>query len=335
MRSIFTSIIKPSGRTAKWLILLALITIVAAGMLGYLEPVRELIDREQFSFGVGQYQLNLYKAIKIIIALAVIFWLAAIISDLGERRIEGLQRLNSNNKALIEKIFQVILYFIAFIIALDVIGLDLTALSIFGGGLGIGIGFGLQKITSNFISGMILLLEKSIEVDDLIELEDGMFGFVRHTGARYTRIETWDNKEVMVPNEDLITHRVTNLTYSDNIGRISIPVGVSYKSDIEKAYELILEAAQEHPQCMTEPQPKCYLMEFADSSVNFLLHFWINDVTKGRYPPHSDVMFGIWRKFKENNIEIPFPQRDLHLKDMQGIVPHDKPSMAGPDTGTP
>jgi small-conductance mechanosensitive channel len=335
MRKILTSIIKPSGTTARWLILLALVALVAANSLGYLEPVRALIDQERYSFKVGQYQLTLYKIIKIFIALAVIFWFAAIVSDFGERRIDKLQKLGTGNKALIVKIFQIVLYFFAFLLALDVLGLDLTALTVFGGALGIGIGFGLQKITSNFISGMILLFEKSIEVGDLIELSDGTMGFVRHTGARYTRIETWDNKEVMVPNEDFITNRVTNLTFSNNMGRISIPVGVSYKSDIEKAHELILEAAMEHPQCLKDPQPACFLREFADSSVNFLLYFWVADVTKGRYRSHSDVMFSIWRKFKENDIAIPFPQRDLHIKDMPGSVVRDNPLRANRDTETP
>ena len=132
-------------------------------------------------------------------------------------------------------------------------------------------------------------------------------------------IETFDSKEILVPNEDLITSRVTNWTYTNSRGRVEISVGVSYGSDIEKAHELILEAAREHPRCIEEPEPKCYLRNFGDSSVDFILHFWVDDVTKGRWEPHSEVMFDIWRKFKENKIEIPFPQRDLHLKTSETI----------------
>ncbi len=117
-----------------------------------------------------------------------------------------------------------------------------------------------------------------------------------------------------MPNEDLITSRVTNWTYSNSRGRTEIAFGVSYSSDIEKAQELILEAAREHPRCVSDPEPKCFLRNFGDSSVDFLLHFWVEDVSLGRWEPQSDVMFSAWRKFKEHGIEIPFPQRDIHIR---------------------
>jgi len=192
--------------------------------------------------------------------------------------------------------------------------IDLTTLKIFSGALGIGLGFGLQKIASNFISGIILLMEKSVEQDDLVEMGDGTTGFIRRSSARFTVIETFDGKEVMVPNEDFITNRVVNWTYSDTKGRIEIPIGVAYGSDIQKAHDLILEAATENPLCISDPAPFCYLRNFGDSSVDFILHLWIADVTGGRWKTQSQVMFEIWRKFKANEIEIPFPQRDLHLK---------------------
>ena len=185
----------------------------------------------------------------------------------------------------------------------------------FSGALGIGIGFGLQKITSNFISGIIILFEKTVQNDDLIELNDGTLGFLRNTGSRASLIETYDGKEVMVPNEDLITSKVINYTHSDTDSRIEITIGVSYSSDLNLVKKLILEAALEHPRTLKDPQPNCFLREFADSSVNFLLHFWIGDVDEGRFGPQSEVMFDIWNKFKENNIEIPFPQRDIHIKE--------------------
>lgn len=163
------------------------------------------------------------------------------------------------------------------------------------------------------------MLEKSVEQDDLIELTDGTFGFVRKSGARYTLIETFDGKEMMIPNEEFITTRVTNWTFSNTKGRIEVVIGVSYHSDIEKAQELILEAAREHPLCIETPAPRCYLRNFGDSSVDFILHFWVADVTAGRWEPQSEVMFSIWQKFRENNISIPFPQRDLHIKDIRDL----------------
>ena len=222
--------------------------------------------------------------------------------------------MHSSNKALINKAFQIFVYFFGFIIGLNVLGIDLTAFAIFSGAIGIGIGFGLQKITSNFISGLILLFEKSIENGDMVELSDGTYGLIRKTSARYTLLETFEGREMMIPNEDFIINRVTNWTFNNRKGRLQIDIGVAYESNIEKARELILEAAKEFPGSIDDPKPACYLKEFADSSVNFMLFFWLADVSKGRYQAKNDVMLSIWKKFKENNISIPYPQRDIHIK---------------------
>ena len=172
----------------------------------------------------------------------------------------------------------------------------------------------MQKITSNFISGLILLFEKSARVDDLIELEGGLFGYLRYTGARYTLVEAVDGREVMIPNEDFITGKVTNWTYSHSKARVEIPVGVSYNSDLEKVKKLMLEAATEHKKCLKDPAPQCYLRKFGDNAVDFTLFFWIADIIDGRMQPQSDVMLSIWKKFKENDIEISYPQRDVFVK---------------------
>ncbi|MCB2081534.1 MAG: mechanosensitive ion channel [Rickettsiales bacterium] len=298
----------------KWIALLGLAAIIILAILGYHEPIVRMLDSEEVSFQIGKVTLTPYLILKGLFALIVLFWLAGVVSAFGERQIQNISALRASNRALIIKVVQISVYFISFLIALDILGIDLTALAVFSGAIGIGIGFGLQKITSNFISGLILLFEKSIEEDDLVELEDGTFGFVRHTGARYTLVETFNGKEIMIPNEDFITSKVVNWTFSNTFGRVEIPIGVSYQSDIEKAYTLILEAAGEHPRCSRKNTPTCYLREFADSSVNFLLFMWVDDVREGRYDVQSDVMFNIWRKFREHNIEIPFPQRDLHLR---------------------
>ena len=258
--------------------------------------------------------MSVYGALRAGLTLALLFWIAAIVSDIIEKRLGKVRRLRAATRTLLTKIIQIALYFVVFLMAMNVVGIDLTALTVFSGALGIGLGFGLQKIASNFISGLILLMEKSVEYGDLIELPDGTVGFVKKSAARYTLIETLDTKEILVPNEDFITNRVTNWTLSNPKGRVQIPVGVSYDSDIEKAQALILEAAREHSACIDEPAPQCFLRNFGDSSVDFVLHFWVGDVTKGRWGPQSEVMFEIWRKFKKNKIEIPFPQRDLHIK---------------------
>ena len=273
-----------------------------------------LLDGERLSYHIGDYRVTPYSVMKGLLALIILFWAAGVIADVGEKYISTLHKIRASNRALVTKAFQIFVYFIAFLVALDIFNIDLTALTVFSGAIGIGIGFGLQKVTSNFISGIILLFEKSVEKDDLVELSDGTYGFIRRTGARYTLVETFEGKEIMIPNEDFITNRVTNWTFSNKKGRVEIPVGVSYGSDLELAHKLMLEAVEEHPRCISDPEPVCYLCAFADSSVNFLLHFWVADVTEGRMLPQSEVMFSIWRKFKQHGIEIPFPQRDIHIR---------------------
>ncbi|MFC7049189.1 mechanosensitive ion channel family protein [Emcibacter nanhaiensis] len=313
MSSLFAKILKPSGWISSWLIGSLFLALAAAGYFGYLQPLKEFLERPEFLFTIGDYEVSVYMILKAIVILVLIFWVTAALSGFGEKRINALTSFGASSKALLIKVFQSILYFVALLLALDIMGIDLTALTVLGGAVGIGIGFGLQNITSNFISGIILLSEKSIEKDDLVELDGGVSGFVRQTHSRYTLVETFDGKEVMIPNEDFITNRVTNWTYSNTRGRIEVRTGVSYKSDIRRAHELILEAAREHPDCLEDPAPVCFLEEFADSSVNFVMYFWVGDVTIGRLKPKSDVMYAIWDKFHANNIEIPFPQRDVHL----------------------
>lgn len=314
LKKLFITVMKPRAWVAQLLLALLVIAFFSLGFLGYLEPIRLFLDADDLSFHLGEKRFSAYLLAKALFLLIFIFWLAGIVSDFAEKRVKSIHTIKSSNRALIIKTLQVLLYFAAATVSLDVLGFDLTTLGIFSGAVGIGIGFGLQKITSNFISGIILLFEKSIEEDDLVELDDGTLGFVKRTGARYTLLETHDSREVMIPNEDFMTNHVTNWTYSNSQGRIEISVGVSYDSDIEQAIELCLEAARTHPRCMSDPAPVCFLREFADSSVNLLLQFWIEDITKGRYEPQSDVMRVIWRLFKENNIQIPFPQRDINIK---------------------
>lgn len=269
---------------------------------------------EQYSFKLGAIQLTPLAILKSLIIILCFLWVISAVSHQVKKQIKKIKTIRSNTKEILYKAFDIIIYLASSLVLLNVLGINLSSLAFIGGALGVGIGFGLQKITSNFISGLILIFEDSIEIDDLVEMDGGIYGFVRRLGSRCTVIETFDGREVLIPNEDFITNRVTNWTYSNKSGRVEITVGVSYKSDIKLAHKLILEAANEYPACLKDPEPKCFLREFGDSSVNFLLFFFISDVTTGRFEPQSEVMFSIWEKLKENNIEIPFPQRDVHIK---------------------
>ena len=314
MNKFWALLLKPQVWFAKVLLVLLLVGFISLEFLEYLQPIKVFLDSEDLSFSIGETRFSAYLMIKAIITIIMFFLLTGIVSDFGEKRIKSIKGIHSSNKALINKAFHIFIYFIGFMIGLNVLGIDLTAFAIFSGAIGIGIGFGLQKITSNFISGLILLFEKSIENGDMVELSDGTYGLIRKTSARYTLLETFEGREMMIPNEDFIINRVTNWTFNNRKGRLQIDIGVAYESDIEKARELILEAAKEFPGSIDDPKPACYLKEFADSSVNFMLFFWLADVSKGRYQAKNDVMLSIWKKFKENNISIPYPQRDIHIK---------------------
>lgn len=333
VQSLWVTFLKPGFLSANLLLILMIVGLWAMGHYGWTETMHDALSKPEFTLSIGNTQITLFLVLKTIVIAIVFFWIAAIVSAFGEKRINSLRRIRSANRTLITKVFQIAVYVFAFLIGMNVIGIDLTALTIFSGAVGIGLGFGLQKIASNFISGLILLLEKAIEIGDLVELSDGTFGFIRKNSARHTLVETFDGKEIMIPNEEFITNRVTNWTYTNTKGRIDVHVGVSYNSDIEKARDLIIESALEHPRCIAEPAPQIFLRNFGNSSVDFTLFFWVGDVTEGRWGPQSDVMFAIWKKFKDNGIEIPFPQQDIHIVSAPGLKEGKKakPTPKGPE----
>jgi small-conductance mechanosensitive channel len=303
-------------------------------LFGWFEPVTGTL--EEYGFELGKVEITAYTFVKAIFFVSIIFWLGKLISNAGEEYIRRNKSLTRATKELLIKLFDVVLYAVLFMTTLNLIGIDLTALAVFSGALGVGLGFGLQKIASNFISGIILLSERSININNLIEMDDGVFGYVRKLGARASVVETFDGKEVMVPNEDFITSRVANLTHTTTKGRVDITVGVSYGTDLRLAYDLIKKAADEYESAVhddDENAPQVYLRDFATSSVDFLLTFWLEDVSKGRWRAKSDVMFTIWESFEENNIEIPFPQRDIHLRSgFKELMPEEKSAQQDPKT---
>ena len=318
--NLLKQLLKPNSTKAKWLLLASSLIVIFLMETGHFSQVTEILSSKKMTLNVGNYSFSTYNIIKSIILIITLFWAVGIFADFGDKQIKRLMRgKKASSKTLVIKIFQGALYFISLLVALDIIGLDLTALAVFSGALGIGIGFGLQKIASNFISGLILIVEKSVEVGDLIELSDGTSGFLKKTAPRYTLVETFQGPEVLIPIEVFITSRVTNWTFSNEKARVDILIGVSYDSDLELVQKLILESASEHPKCSKIIEPSCFLSEFADSSVNFELFFWVDCVTEGRKGPRSEVLFSIWNKFKANNIEIPFPQRDIHIKSQNSL----------------
>tara|TARA_R110002094_G_scaffold16436_4_gene27975 strand:- start:2187 stop:2795 length:609 start_codon:yes stop_codon:yes gene_type:complete len=191
-------------------------------------------------------------------------------------------------------------------------GIDLTALAVFGGAIGVGLGFGLQKVVSNFISGVILLLDKSIKPGDVIEISD-TYGRINKLAARYTSVISRDGREHLVPNEDIITQTVINWTFSDQKVRRHLPVNVSYNCDIEVAMQLMMDAATESPRVIKNPEPRVLIKGFGDNGIDLELRMWIRDSENGVSNIASEVYLAIWHKFNAEGVEFPYPQRDIHI----------------------
>jgi small-conductance mechanosensitive channel len=253
------------------------------------------------SFDIGTIKISILNMINGFVILVVVLWGAGLLSRTLESYLRRSSALSYNARELSVKFFKIFIYFIALLIALSVTGVDLTAFAVFGGALGVGIGLGLQKITANFVSGITLLLEKSIMIGDLIEI-DGSSGHVREMNIRYALIETSDGRELLVPNEELISSRVTNWSHSNERARVEIKLVLDFATDARQAIKYMLESAKAHPRCIKKPEPLCWLREFGGSGLVFVLTFWIGDVHEGRNTPQSEVMLAILDVFRREGI---------------------------------
>jgi small-conductance mechanosensitive channel len=286
-------------------------SIAALNILSLLRPTMRLLDG--LALTMGGLRISALTVVQAMLSLAVLLWLATLASRLFERRITTLPNLTPSLQVLFTKIFKIVLVVIAILAALRTVGIDVTAFAVFTGAVGLGIGFGLQKAVSNFISGIAILLDKSVKPGDVISVGD-TFGWVQSLGARYVSVLTRDGKEFLIPNEDLITQQVINWSYSTNQVRFHVPVGISYRADPHKAIALCIAAARETPRVLENPAPVCLLKGFADSAIDLELRFWINDPKHGVSNVRSDVLLRVWDKFQAQGVEIPFPQRDLHVR---------------------
>jgi|GWRWMinimDraft_8_1066016.scaffolds.fasta_scaffold01126_3 small-conductance mechanosensitive channel len=311
MKDTILAILKPGRRTSLALIGVIALAVALLGYFDLLEPIRNVLESDRLTFKVGAAEISFYSILSGMFGIVFLLWTASLISGIVEKSIGRMIWLEANNRALLTKALQVVLYFVLFMVTLDLLGIDLTAFAVFGGALGVGLGLGLQKVTANFISGIILLVEKSVKNGDLVDLGGGISGIVRHTGTRYTLIDTGDGREIMVPNDDFISSRVTNWTFTNNGVLIEIRVNIAYGADIELAQKLMLAAASNHPCCSRFRPVNCYLQEFGGDAISFVLSFWIDDVIcDGRVKPRSEVMLAIVRAFRENGIEMVAPKRE-------------------------
>lgn len=271
------------------------------------------------SLSVGGVDVTYMSIFKAMCLLVFLFWGVGFASRLAEKGLNRSGDISPSMKVLLAKMIRIVLIIAALVIAMRTVGIDLTAFAIFSGAVGVGVGFGLQNSVSNFISGISLLLDKSIKPGDVISVGNS-FGWISALNTRYTSVVTRDGREHLIPNESLITQQVVNWSYSDSKVRLEVPIGVSYKADPHRVKSVLEKAASKHPRILAAPAPIVHFTEFGDSSLNFLFRFWINDPAQGLANIKSDVLFAIWDALKANGIEIPFPTRALYAPD--GITVH-------------
>ena len=274
-------------------------------------PIIDFLDTAQFT--VGEKVISVWSIVKAVIIFVLLIWAVGKMTSLIEKNfLRNNRKLSPSARTLIVKITNISGLIIAFMMTLDIIGIDLAAFAFFGGALGIGIGFGLQKVVGNLISGMILIMDKSIKPGDVITVAD-TYGEVTALHARYVVVRKRNGTEVLIPNEHLMTNEVINWSYENKNVRITVEVGVSYDSDIEHVQAILHEVTKNSPRVLNEPEPRAFLTGFGDSSINFEVRFWVNDPEAGIGAVRSEIFMEISKRFKEENIEIPFPQRVVHL----------------------
>ena len=283
---------------------------VALHITGLLPHLFEFM--EEISFTAGRQKITLLLMLQGGLAVLITLLLALTFGRLVENRIMAGEHLDMNLRLILTKLVRALLLFIAILIALPVVGIDMTVLSVFGGALGVGLGFGLQKIASNYVSGFIILLDRSIRIGDLVSA-DNRYGTVSRINARYTVVRGLDGTEAIIPNESLITNTVVNYSYTDNQVRLTLLLSISYHSPLEQALAILEQAAREQPRVLPEPPPMAAIRNFGDNGIELELAFWITDPEQGAGTLRSDIYLRIWREFQAAGIQLPFPQREVRL----------------------
>jgi len=291
-----------------------LLALQSVGALPYLTSILQSIGIE-----VGNIRITLLGVMRVTIFGSLIFWLGRISNATGQQAIRKQEKLDFRTREVAAKLFEIGVFVVASLLLLQIMGINLTALAVFGGALGVGLGFGLQSIASNFISGLIILLDRSLSIGDFIELEDGRSGYVTALNMRSTTLETFEGKDIMVPNEMFITGTFVNWTHKNQKQRYRVDFSVAYNTDIRKLVEVIKEAVATHPQVLSgeeypiEERPDCEIDSFGDSGVNMFVEFWIEAIDDGKSRVGGDLLLIIYETMRDHGFTIPFPQREVRI----------------------
>jgi small-conductance mechanosensitive channel len=277
---------------------------------------------DDVGFDVGRTHISLFNAVWMIIVVVLVIVFGRVVGRIGRRAVRSVKGFDPTQRALGEKLMTVSVWTIAVLVGIDAAGINLTTLTVFSGAFGLAVGFGLQKTFGNLIAGVILLMDRSIKPGDVIALTDtkgGTFGEVSRIGVRAVSVTTRDNREILIPNEILMTTQVENWSYSSRLVGITIPVSVAYDSDLDLAEKLLLEAALTVPRVLRDPEPAILLDAFGPSAIQLLIYISINDPENGVGNVRSDVLKAAWHALKNSGVSIPMPQSDVTLRDSDGL----------------
>lgn len=286
-------------------------------LLGYLPSI--VTELEDVSLSVGNVSVSAFGILRVLIFGTLLFWLGRASNNLGKDIIRKQEHLDVPTREVFTKLFEVALFCIVFLLLLNVMGINLTTLAVFGGAVGVGLGLGLQSIASNFISGIIILLDRSLTVGDYVELDENTKGFVREFRMRYAVLETYDGKDIVVPNEMFISTQFINWTHKDPKQRYRVDFSVPYATDVRAMVEIIKDVAAAHPQIISgedvpfEERPDCEIDSFGDSGINMFVEFWMQGVDDGKNRVGGDLMLSILETLKSHDIHMPFPQREVTI----------------------
>lgn len=316
IRLVFTSLRRhfaPTPTLTMWLRIIGVLIWLA--VLLYLSellpPLLTFLDK--IAINIGDTRISLLSAINVLILTALLFSIAIWISAYLERRLSESTHLSVGIRLAMVKVTRVVLIILAVIIALDAAGIGLTTLAVFSGAIGVGIGFGLQRTASNFITGFLLLFDRAVRPGDVVKVGERI-GIVQELRARYIVLKDFDGVSTLIPNEHLITGDVVNWSYGDHTVRIKIPVEISYENDPESTRQLLVNIAAANPRVLTVPPPEVQLIGFGDNGLKLELFIWIDDPENGLTNVRSEINLQIWQKFKEHHIQFPYPQHDIHVK---------------------
>lgn len=306
------------NRTFSRVSAIAIWIYIALYVIGLDAPILAALDNASINFGA--VRLSMLIALKAVILTTALVWLATLAAKVSSHWVQQSSDLSPSFKVLIGKLIKIVLIVVAGVIALTATGVDLTALTVFSGAVGVGIGFGLQKVVSNFISGMIILLDKSIKPGDTITLGD-TFRSIRDLRSGFVSVITRDGKEYLIPNEDFISQKVVNWSFSSDYVRIDVEFGTSYDSDPHEVVRLAIETVSSIPRVKNDySAPVCWMSAFGASSLDFKLRFWISDPFNGLSNVRGQVLMALWDAFKAAGISIPYPQRDVLIRSPVEIV---------------